>query len=150
MARARPRRVFPCMTSEGCVWNVCSWLVLERGVTLSLLQGLGWLVTMCYFGPSSLRASFISSSNCNVKLGCHVNLCVTYGAVSDQSATRQYDRSTCSWRLALPWRPYTLQSNFRLFGERLRLFIGRGVSFMVTVSFPYRIHNPSRTQKLIQ
>ena len=104
------------------------------------------------FWPLLLASLFISSNNCQDNSGCSVTWLWKCGAgvlrKCNTETIRPIYLQLMSWRW-LGWL-YTLQSSFRLFGERLRLFTGRGVSFMVTVSFPYRIHNPSRTQKLIQ
>ena len=146
-----PTESFLCMTLDGCVWNGCSWLVPERGVTLLLIQGLAYWWRCVVLAPPLCEFPYkLEQLQWQLRLLCELVWEVRCSACYQSATQRQYDRSTCSWRLALPWWPYTLQSNFRLFSERLRLITGRGVSFVVTVSFRYRIHNPSRTEKLIQ
>ena len=148
-AKGIPTESFPSVTSEGCVWNACSWLVLERGVTLLLFYGLTDWQRCVVLAPALCEfPDKLEQLPCQLRLLCR---CVCGVWCGDESLfctkvqKRQYHESTCRWHLALPWWPYTLQSNFRLFSELLRLFTGRGVSFMATVLFPYRIHNASRT-----
>ena len=123
--RAHPRRIFPGVTSEGVYrMLVPDWF--WRDVWPSCFSR-AWLVMMYCFGPSSFRAPYkLEQLPCQLRLLCK-RACGVRCVCATKVQKRQYHESTCRWRLAWPWRPYyTLQSNFRLFGEWLRLFTGRG------------------------
>ena len=126
--RYPPTERFPCVTSEECAWNACCWLVLERGVTLLLLQDLVWLGNMCCVW-SLLPCEPVyklGQGQCQVRLLCDFVCEVLCVRCSVSVQQRHYHESTDKLTFSLLGRPYTLQSNFKPFGKQWR-FTGRCV-----------------------
>ena len=104
--RTRPWRVSLVWRQRG----VCEMVVHDRfrREVWSSCFSRAWLIgDDVLFWPLLFASSFISSSNCNVKSGCCVNLIVKVQCVCI-TKVQQTDNitTTCSWRLALLGRPY--------------------------------------------